>query len=106
MFLVYPQLPRAGLGNMLLVWARAVLFAHINSLPVVAPTWGKVRIGAYLRGERDKRYYGHLFCQENHHSKFSYFLTIFLKKNIRYNPDITKLDTSGLAPKFSECELF
>lgn len=56
-FLVYSRLPKAGLGNMLLIWSRAVLFADINHLPVVAPDWSKFVIEPYLRGERDKRYY-------------------------------------------------
>ena len=55
---VYPDLPRTGLCNMLFPWARAILFARDNSLSVLAPQWVKVgRIGPWLRGERDKRYY-------------------------------------------------
>jgi len=58
---VYPQLPRAGLGNMLLVWSKAVVFAQLNSLPLIAPAWGKIAIGPYLRRERCHRYYGNFF---------------------------------------------
>ncbi len=106
MFLVYPHLPRSGLGNMLFVWARAVLFADINSLPVVAPNWGQVRIGAYLRGERDKRYYGNLFSERDYLSKFRYLMMVPIKKNIYYNPTISKIEPSVLETTKSDYHLF
>lgn len=105
-FLVAAQLPRTGLGNMLLVWARAVLFAHINSLPVVAPIWGKIAIGPYLRGERDKRYYGNLFFNKDYVSKFNYFLASLKKKQLHYNPVISKMELSNLEVKEIDCHLF
>lgn len=95
-FLVYPLLPKAGLGNMLLIWARAVLFSHINSFPIVAPTWGKFFIGPYLRGERDKRYYGNLFSNKNYVSRFEYFFATLNKKKFNYNPSISKIELSHL----------
>lgn len=106
MFLVYPHLPRSGLGNMLFVWSRAVLFADINSLPVVAPNWGKVRIGAYLRGERDKRYYGNLFSERDYLSKFRYLIMAPLKKTIHYNPTLSKIDPSSLETQKSDVHIF
>jgi hypothetical protein len=106
-FLVYPQLPKAGLGNMLLVWARAVLFAHINSFPVVAPAWGKFVIGPYLRGEKDKRYYGHLFDNKKYVTKVNYLLAK-LKNNvyIHHNPVISQLEISNLEPQEANVYLF
>ena len=59
--LVYPQLPKAGLGNRLLVWARAILFAQMNDIPVIEPNWSNFSLGPYLRGESDKRYYRQFF---------------------------------------------
>ncbi len=105
-FLVYPQLPRTGLGNMLLIWARAILFAYINSLPVVAPAWGKMAIGPYLRGERDKRYYGNLFFNKDYVSKFDYFLASLKKKQLHYNPDISRIEPSNLESEEVDCHLF
>ncbi|MDP5015756.1 MAG: hypothetical protein NWQ43_00310, partial [Dolichospermum sp.] len=61
-------MPRSGLGNMLLVWARAILFAEFNGLPVLSPNWNEVRIGPWLRGERTKRYYGNLFINKGYYS--------------------------------------
>ncbi len=105
-FLVYPQLPKAGLGNMLLVWARAVLFADMNNLPVVAPAWGKLLIGPYLRGERDKRTYGNLFYTKNYVSKFHYFIAMFKKKYLHYNSALSKIELSNLEPREVDLHLF
>jgi hypothetical protein len=104
--LVYPQLPKAGLGNMLLVWAKAVLFADINKLPIVAPVWGKIAISPYLRGERDKRYYNHLFCEKNYESRWKYFLAVFRKKYIHNNPTISKIQSSHLEPSHVDLHIF
>lgn len=105
-FLVCPHLPRAGLGNMLLVWARAILFANINNFPVVAPNWGKFTIGSYLRGERDKRYYGNLFSNKDYVSRFNYFLASLKKKQLHYNPIISKLELSNLELEQADCHFF
>jgi hypothetical protein len=77
---------------MLLIWARAVLFAQVNNLPVVAPTWGRIAVGPYLRGERDKRYYGNLFSNKGYVSRFNYFLASLKKKHLYYNPAISKIE--------------
>ena len=53
----YPKLGRAGLGNCMLPWARAVVFARKNSLPILAPQWVQPRFGAVLRREKVKRFY-------------------------------------------------
>jgi Glycosyl transferase family 11 len=104
--IVYPKLPKAGLGNMLLIWARAVLFAKVNNLPVVAPTWGKITVGPYLRGERDKRNYGNLFYNKDYLSKFNYFLASLKKKHIHYNPIISEIELSNLESEEVDCHLF
>ncbi|MGC1396745.1 MAG: alpha-1,2-fucosyltransferase [Coleofasciculaceae cyanobacterium] len=96
MQLVYPKLPRAGLGNMLFVWAKAILFSELNSFPVIAPSWNQLRIGPYLRNERDKRMYQHFFTNKNYVSRFSYLLTFLSNRELYYNPPIEKLDLSNL----------
>ena len=54
---VYAHLPRGGLGNKLLVWARALVFARQHGLPLYVSGWSDIKIGPYLRGERFKRQY-------------------------------------------------
>ena len=71
MVFLYPQLNKwdflgirffgSGLGNLLLPWARAVSLANRYGLPVVFPTWPQVKIGTYLRREKDKRHYFGIF---------------------------------------------
>ena len=66
----YPRLDRAGLGNCLLVWARAVTFARAHALPLLAPRWVQPRLGAYLRGERVKRLYWNEFTGKGYVTRF------------------------------------
>ncbi len=63
--LCYAQLPRAGLGNMMLVWARALVFAHLNGLPLAVSGWSQARLGPLLRRERSKRLYFGYFKNSN-----------------------------------------
>jgi hypothetical protein len=53
----YPRLGRFGLGNCLLPWARAVVFARTHSLPILGPQWVQPRLGAVLRREKVNRFY-------------------------------------------------
>lgn len=55
--LCHAKLPRTGLGNMLLVWARAAVFAELNRIPLVTSGFAALRIGPFLRFEREKRVY-------------------------------------------------
>jgi len=59
--LVAAVLPRGGLGNNLLVWAKAVVFAHLNDLPLLTTGWGRVHIGPILRREHSARFYARDF---------------------------------------------
>ena len=57
---------RAGLGNMLFPWARAVIFAERHTLPILSVQWTQPKIGPLLRGERDKRLYTGLFTSQGY----------------------------------------
>ncbi|MDT8759730.1 hypothetical protein MZO42_13590 [Sphingomonas psychrotolerans] len=56
-----PVLGRYGLTHGLLAWARCRLWCEQNGAAMVAPFWLKLRVGPYLRRERDKRNYFLLF---------------------------------------------
>jgi hypothetical protein len=58
---VHAVIPRLGLGNGLLPWARAEVFSHRFNVPMLAPFWFKPMIGPFLRRETDKRLYWLLF---------------------------------------------
>lgn len=57
----FAKLPRAGLGNMLFVWARAEVFAYLNQIPVFTSSWTQPRLGPTLRREKGKRIYWRYF---------------------------------------------
>jgi len=47
----------AGLGTRLFPWARCVIFAHANNIPMLAPQWVQPRVGPLVRGGLDLRAY-------------------------------------------------
>ena len=53
----YADVGRFGLGHSLMAWARAIIFSEQHRVPMIPPRWLRVRIGPYLRCERDKRAY-------------------------------------------------
>lgn len=57
----HAKLGRFGLGHSLLAWARCYLWTRDQALPMLAPRWRQLRLGPYLRGERDKRQYQAFF---------------------------------------------
>ena len=54
---VYVQFPKTGLGNLMLIWARACVFAHLNDLPLITSSWWAFRWGSWFRNEKRKRLY-------------------------------------------------
>jgi hypothetical protein len=54
-------LPKAGLGNQLFPLLRAAVFAKLHGLPLTVTGYRQTRIGPWLRGEKNKRSYRHLF---------------------------------------------
>lgn len=61
--LCYAQLPSAGLGNCLLIWARALIFARLNELPLGVSSWQHLHVGRILRREADQRRYKGFFLE-------------------------------------------
>ena len=61
MSFVYIKLPKTGLGNMLLVWARGLVFATEHEVECITSSWWGFRWGALLRGEKRKRVYWRYF---------------------------------------------
>jgi hypothetical protein len=106
-FVVNLCLPRAGLGNMLILWARAVLFAEINSFPVIEPNWNSLRLGPWLRGERVKRYYGNFFSTNGYLPKWQYKLSQLTQKyQYHHNPIISKIEQSILDDSINHAFIF
>ena len=62
---VYVKFPKAGLGNLMLVWGRACVFAHLNNLTIVTSSWWGIRLGAWIRNEKRKRFYWRYFKESS-----------------------------------------
>lgn len=58
---VQARLPRAGMCNKLLVWARAYSFSRINNLPLYVYRWSDFKVGPMVRKERSLRNYSNVF---------------------------------------------
>jgi len=81
MLYAYAILPRAGLGNMLMPWARAVAFCEFTGARMLAPCWLQLpRIGPWLRGERYKRNYNFCFSNKGYLSGIGKLTALLTKK--------------------------
>jgi hypothetical protein len=61
MSIVICKLPKAGLGNQLFPLLKAYVFAHLNRLPVLVTNYHHIKLGPYLRREKNKRKYRGFF---------------------------------------------
>lgn len=57
----FVRLGGSGLGNLLFIFAHAVVFAKEHEAEIIWPTWPSLKAGPWLRKEKDKRFYGDLF---------------------------------------------
>lgn len=57
----HARLGRYGLAHGILAWARSVVWSEQSGATLMAPLWFRLRIGPFLRRERDKRTYFLLF---------------------------------------------
>jgi CBS domain-containing protein len=54
---VYVKFQKTGLGNMLLIWAKGLVFGHLNNIEVITSSWWGFHWGALIRRERKTRLY-------------------------------------------------
>ena len=59
------RLGGSGLGNLLFAYGRALDYAKKHNCRVIWPTWPSLKIGPYLRREKDKRHYIGLFRNQS-----------------------------------------
>lgn len=71
---VYSRIPRAGLGNMLLVWARGFAFSNKHSLEFAHSGFMSFQPGPWLRKEKSKRVYWNIFVRQSPGKLFRYML--------------------------------
>ena len=54
----------AGLGNLLFTWSRVIAASKKHNAKLIWPTWPSVKVGPWLRHEKDKRSYTGLFTNK------------------------------------------
>lgn len=88
----YPVLPKAGLANMLIPWAECYLWCKDQGVKQIAPFWRKIRIGPYLRGERDKRQYQRLFSAKGNIGGLKRILLLMISKQVTFENYTSKTE--------------
>lgn len=90
--IVYVKIPRAGLGNCLLVWAHGLVFSKLNDLEIVTSRWNKFRWGALVRKEKKHRFYFGYFG-ESSLLKRSLVQALLLFCKVISNPKLGKIES-------------
>lgn len=91
---VYVKFPKTGLGNLLLIWARAKVFAHINGLQLVTSPWWGFRLGAWLRREKKKRLYWGYFKEDSWLNRINVRLRKY-RLEVVHEPQVQVLDNTA-----------
>jgi hypothetical protein len=80
---VHAVVGRFGLANMLMVWARAEIFRHEHGLPMLRPQWfNPLRLGPWLRREKDKRLYLNQFGNLEYITGLKRFLLLAMARRV------------------------
>lgn len=77
------RLGGAGLGNILFPWARAIIYAKQNNLERIQTTWRNIKIGTFIRRERDKRMYLDLFTGKDGVGGFKKFSLLNFSNKVK-----------------------
>jgi len=83
--LVYVKFPKFGLGNLLLIWANAFIFSHLNNLPLLTSPWWGIHFGSWVRKEKSKRFYFGYFNSSSFKEYVKYFFILVFAKKVRNN---------------------
>lgn len=77
------RLGGAGLGNILFPWATALVYAKKNNLKRIQTTWKSIKIGTFIRKERDKRMYIDLFTGKDGESGLKKFYLLNFTNQVK-----------------------
>ena len=72
--------PGPGLGNLMFPVARAIIHSERAGNIMISPTWTQLKIGPFLRREKDNRIYSKEFYGRNLLEWRNWFRAIFLPK--------------------------
>jgi hypothetical protein len=81
----------AGLGNILIVWATALVYSKRYNLIRIQTTWRTLKFGTFLRKERDKRMYFDLFTGKDGISALKKFYLLNFSNQVKYFSSIDEL---------------
>ena len=81
----------AGLGNILIPWATALVYAKKHKLLRIQTTWRTIKLGTFIRKERDKRMYLDLFTREEGVSGIRKFFLLNFSNQVKKFSSIANL---------------
>jgi hypothetical protein len=97
----------AGLGNILIVWATALVYSKRHNFIRIQTTWRTLKFGTFLRKERDKRMYLDLFTGNDGVSGLKKFYLLNFSNQVKYFSSIVDLfEPFKSDHKFIKKELF
>lgn len=80
---VHAELDRAGLANRLFPWARAEIYRkYQNDIVMLAPNWTQIKIGTFIRHEKDLRLYMGLFNNDGYLTGVPKMLSLMTRKRV------------------------
>ena len=98
--MVLCNLPKAGLGNQLFPLLHARLFSELNDLPLIILGYNQVKIGPFIRREKNKRRYRRYFkFQQDVFSEYADWLKVKRLKRkytLVYEPGVARITDAGL----------
>lgn len=93
---VYAKFPDTGLGNKLLVWAKAFAFSQTHQLELYCSKWWGVHLGSWIRNEKQKRLYLGYFREDSFLKKIRLFIFRLRARIIAEPNDLIKTDKAIL----------
>jgi hypothetical protein len=84
---IYLKFPKLGLGNLLLLWANALIFSKLNDLLFLTTPWWSLNIGSWIRNEKKKRFYFGYFNKPPLKDYLKFFMSYLFFTKIR-NPKV------------------
>ena len=91
-----------GLGNILFPWANAIVIRNRYGHKLIEPTWLNLKIGSFLRSEKDLRTYGNLFNQDD--DSISGLAKFYLLVTAKKIPETLPQQRHGQSKKIIVCK--
>jgi hypothetical protein len=95
---VYASFPDTGLGNKLLIWAKAFVFAQKHRLEFFCAPWWGIHVGSWIRNEKQKRLYLGYFKEDSWMKRIR--LLFFQRRAQVIDEPATLVDTAVVLYRF------